>query len=855
MAQTIIVDISTRGANPVAYTHQGDTGRTFFAEIYENGEAFAVAGYTIKVGAILPADRGYYVIAGNDMVTATKTTDGTNKIYFTLSENYSLKAGNGILTLIFTSNTGTPSTIRPINIDLRIQKSADADDTIAGASDFPEGLESIAESVFQEYLSTYLPPVAPSSSAAANKAADAKLTGEALDDLKSDLNYTLNGIDRDFVGTAPSGGSWLKAITGGFFVGQKFTITNNGTVQSIFSFRLNDETLVNNITVPVGETKVLTLTAVPDYMNIYVGANNPINVHIKTSPVLSEELITVPPIVDKLQSACFETGTFSGSLFERGGLYYNPSAGTVIKTSEVSRIRTASLMHTHPEMTLTVADGYKFGVTLYTESGTPISDSGWQTLSYIVPNDSYYKIVITKNPEQSGVSADISEFASKLTYEYCVSVKEDLEDIKNGITVTTPNQKFSSADFELGGLYYNPSAGTVTPTGEKTRIRANKLLHFPYSIMICLPNGWTMGIQKYTSDGTIISDSGWINGEAYREIEKDSFFKLVIRKNPEGTATANISEYANILTYSYSLTVSESAKLLDERVDAIEESISLENVAYKYAGETVSFKKRGFNVQQLYSVFQSPQGAGYQQGFAIYDGVLFQLYANDKVILADLETGSIITTLDIKSDHGDTIDFSNEFYSASDEFPLAYITSDTTPCKVYVVRITRTGTTLIRTLYFGDIEKTGYYAGHCLDVDSNALYLVGYKANSYYEAENNEMIISRWNLMSLTTNGDETQTPEFVSSFNIPFIRCVQGQRYFSNKIWLLSSHNGLGGYPVNTCIYAVDFERKKIVTSMSDFPSSIKNTECEALEFVLVDDERYDVILSNTAYYQLTFN
>ena len=141
MAQTIIVDISTRGANPVAYTHQGDTGRTFFAEIYENGEAFAVAGYTIKVGAILPADRGYYVIAGNDMVTATKTNDNTtNKIYFTLSDKYSLKAGNGILTLIFTSNTGTPSTIRPINIDLRIQKSADGDDVIMGASDWPVGI-------------------------------------------------------------------------------------------------------------------------------------------------------------------------------------------------------------------------------------------------------------------------------------------------------------------------------------------------------------------------------------------------------------------------------------------------------------------------------------------------------------------------------------------------------------------------------------------------------------------------------------------------------------------------------------------------------------------------------------------
>lgn len=171
MAQTIIVDISTRGANPVAYTHQGDTGRTFFAEIYENGEAFAVAGYTIKVGAILPADRGYYVIAGNDMVTATKTNDNTtNKIYFTLSDKYSLKAGNGILTLIFTSNTGTPSTIRPINIDLRIQKSADADDTVLGASDWPTGL--------YDYMDNWLAENEPTE--IANLKSDLKQTDESL---------------------------------------------------------------------------------------------------------------------------------------------------------------------------------------------------------------------------------------------------------------------------------------------------------------------------------------------------------------------------------------------------------------------------------------------------------------------------------------------------------------------------------------------------------------------------------------------------------------------------------------------------------------------------------------------------
>lgn len=194
MAQTINVDISTRGAPPVAYTHQGDTDRTFLVNVFENGAEFGVAGFTVKVAAILPGDNGYTVITGSDMVSATKTTTGTNQLMFTPSAQYTARSGRGILTLIMTTNTGTPATLRPINIDFRIQKSADGEDVIAGASDFPEGLEEIAEQVFQEYLSTYLPPVAPSSSADANKAASAKLTGQELDNLKSDLSDIDNDI-------------------------------------------------------------------------------------------------------------------------------------------------------------------------------------------------------------------------------------------------------------------------------------------------------------------------------------------------------------------------------------------------------------------------------------------------------------------------------------------------------------------------------------------------------------------------------------------------------------------------------------------------------------------------------------
>ena len=137
--QNIVIDLNTRGANPVAFTHQGDTARSFVFEVYNDGEAFTLTGYTAKIGAMLPADRGYYVIAGDDM--ATGSISG-NKITVTLPAAYTAKSGNGVLTIIL---TGSGATIRPINVDFRIQKSADADDTVAGASDFPASLAQIVD--------------------------------------------------------------------------------------------------------------------------------------------------------------------------------------------------------------------------------------------------------------------------------------------------------------------------------------------------------------------------------------------------------------------------------------------------------------------------------------------------------------------------------------------------------------------------------------------------------------------------------------------------------------------------------------------------------------------------------------
>ena len=133
--QTIRIDLNPGRSIPVAYSHQGDTARSFVFEVYNNGEAFPLAGYTAKIAAMLPADNGYRVIAGDNMADGAISE---NTITATLPADFTAKPGRGVLTIVL---TGSGATIRPINVDLRIQKSADAPETIAGASDFAPVLE------------------------------------------------------------------------------------------------------------------------------------------------------------------------------------------------------------------------------------------------------------------------------------------------------------------------------------------------------------------------------------------------------------------------------------------------------------------------------------------------------------------------------------------------------------------------------------------------------------------------------------------------------------------------------------------------------------------------------------------
>ena len=315
-------------------------------------------------------------------------------------------------------------------------------------------------------------------------------------------------------------------------------------------------------------------------------------------------------------------------------------------------------------------------------------------------------------------------------------------------------------------------------------------------------------------------------------------------------------------TKTYTLYVPYTAPYkISKRLAEIEDELAAIGKGYDHFidGYYVNTKRQSFDIQQTGIIPPSVTDITIKtvtsyQGFAYCNGVIFQLYSNDVVVLIDATTGQKIAELEIKSDHGDTIDFSDEYYSPLDEFPLAYVSSDTTPAKVYVVRISREQTELIRTYLFDDVTKIGYYAGHTLDSKNNILYQIGYTNNSYLVDDGtNKMIVSKWDLSETVDNGDGTLTPKFISAITVPFIKTAQGQAWFDDKIWVVSST--FDGH--DTQIYIIS-PATGISAIISDLPDTIKNPEVEGIAFVPTGNV-YAAFLktnaNNVGYFKMVFS
>lgn len=237
------------------------------------------------------------------------------------------------------------------------------------------------------------------------------------------------------------------------------------------------------------------------------------------------------------------------------------------------------------------------------------------------------------------------------------------------------------------------------------------------------------------------------------------------------------------------------------------------------------------------------------QGIAVFNNCLFQFMADDYCRIYDISnSGKVVGEYQLTCGHGNCACFGNEYDSASDEFPLCYISD--IGGYVYLTKMTRSSAQTIKTFYF-DPSVSGYDAQFAI-AENNIAYTVGKKTDT---ASYGTAVVCKYNMSNLTESGGY-YIPELVEKFEVDIQGAspiLQGVKYLNGYLFAASGDSG----SVNDAfISVIDPVNKNLYARFEAFPQDITKKELEDIAFVPnLYEPKYDLIASfrNGGYYKLS--
>jgi hypothetical protein len=91
-----------------------------------------------------------------------------------------------------------------------------------------------------------------------------------------------------------------------------------------------------------------------------------------------------------------------------------------------------------------------------------------------------------------------------------------------------------------------------------------------------------------------------------------------------------------------------------------------------------------------------------------------------------------------------------------------------------------------------------------------------------------------------------------IDRYEIPFIYCIQGQKFFNGKSFLVSSYIPS---EQKTYIYVYDHVSKRMIAKFDNMPIDIANYETEDLAFVKGNNKYEIVVGTRQKYMKLSFS
>lgn len=273
-------------------------------------------------------------------------------------------------------------------------------------------------------------------------------------------------------------------------------------------------------------------------------------------------------------------------LWENPSVYSPFELGTLIN-GEIAKVKyrivSTNIIHTTSKLYIAIGKNRRAGIHYYDSNGKFLYDAKWRTLEYVIPENSYFRIVISAFPKTG--EDELLEYKANVNtlLEYVkfnpiceILAKNAVKDI---VKKLSKREKITFYDYFETNEWTSCNDwnnGELTYTDTNSRLGLLNIMDTETDINLSVEKGRRLGVAYFDENGKFVKDPGWQKGHVF--IPKNSHVKFLI-SHTDVTNDNEFEEYADANKYLKYISF-ENFQFFNKKINAypFSTNVSLETI-------------------------------------------------------------------------------------------------------------------------------------------------------------------------------------------------------------------------------------------------------------------------------------
>lgn len=275
-----------------------------------------------------------------------------------------------------------------------------------------------------------------------------------------------------------------------------------------------------------------------------------------------------------------EIGQLKEDLWENPSVYSPFELGTLVDgeiTSGQYRIVSTNIIHTNSKLYIAISKNRRVGIHYYDSNGKFVFDSKWQTLEYVIPENSYFRIMISAFPssvaDEYKYKANVNTLLEYVKFNPICNILAKKTAVKDIVKKLSKREKITFDDYFETNEWVacdNFSNGELTYS-HTSRLGLVNIMDTEIDLNLSVEKGRRLGVAYFDENGKFVKDPGWQKEHVF--IPKNSHVRLLISStdvtnDDEHSKYADGNEYLKYISF-------ENIPVFNQKMGAYPFSVSV----------------------------------------------------------------------------------------------------------------------------------------------------------------------------------------------------------------------------------------------------------------------------------------